>query len=117
MKVIEESQINHQVKLNQANLWYVVLLVTILRYLGPKRVQTHFEFIQAILWSIFMIFFWKILNLDGRALTVTPSLPDDVDFNGFNHVGGEDVFFITNPGLGLWAYRGRLCDERNMGNV
>jgi len=36
---------------------------------------------------------------------------------GFNHVGGEDVFFITNPGLGLWAYRGRLCDERNMGNV
>ena len=27
---------------------------------------------------------------------------------GYNHVAGEDVFFIGNPGLGLWAYRGRL---------
>jgi len=27
---------------------------------------------------------------------------------GYNQVGGEDVFFIGNPGLGLWAYRGRL---------
>jgi nickel-dependent lactate racemase len=33
--------------------------------------------------------------------------------HGYNHVGrddvdGEDVFFIPNPGLGLWAYRGKL---------
>jgi nickel-dependent lactate racemase len=27
---------------------------------------------------------------------------------GFNHVDGEDIYFIPNPGLGLWAHRGRL---------
>jgi nickel-dependent lactate racemase len=27
---------------------------------------------------------------------------------GYNQVGGEEVFFIPNPGLGLWAYRGKL---------
>jgi nickel-dependent lactate racemase len=27
---------------------------------------------------------------------------------GYNHMGGEDIFFIADPGLGLWAYRGRL---------
>jgi nickel-dependent lactate racemase len=28
--------------------------------------------------------------------------------HGFNRVGGEDIFFISNPGLGLWAHRSRL---------
>ena len=28
--------------------------------------------------------------------------------HGYNSVDGEEVFFIPNPGLGLWAYRGRL---------
>jgi hypothetical protein len=28
--------------------------------------------------------------------------------HGYNRVGGEEVFFIPNPGLGLWAYRGKL---------
>ncbi len=28
--------------------------------------------------------------------------------HGFNHVEGEEIFFIANPGLGLWAHRGRL---------
>lgn len=27
---------------------------------------------------------------------------------GYNRVGGEDVYFIPNPGLGLWAHRGKL---------
>jgi nickel-dependent lactate racemase len=27
---------------------------------------------------------------------------------GYNQVDGEEVFFIPNPGLGLWAYRGKL---------
>ena len=27
---------------------------------------------------------------------------------GYNRVDGEEVFFIANPGLGLWAWRGRL---------
>jgi nickel-dependent lactate racemase len=27
---------------------------------------------------------------------------------GFNRVGGEDVFFISNPALGLWAHPDRL---------
>lgn len=28
--------------------------------------------------------------------------------DGFNTVHGEDIFYISNPGLGLWAYRGRF---------
>ena len=31
--------------------------------------------------------------------------------HGYNRVDGEDVFFIPNPGLGLWAYRGKLFSE------
>jgi nickel-dependent lactate racemase len=27
---------------------------------------------------------------------------------GNNYVDGEEIFFIPNPGLGLWAYRGKL---------
>jgi len=30
--------------------------------------------------------------------------------HGFNHVEGEDIFFIANPGLGLWAHRGRFSE-------
>jgi nickel-dependent lactate racemase len=30
---------------------------------------------------------------------------------GYNTVDGEEVFFIPNPGLGLWAHRGRFLDE------
>jgi hypothetical protein len=28
--------------------------------------------------------------------------------HGLNRVGGEEIFFIANPGLGLWAHRSRL---------
>ncbi len=28
--------------------------------------------------------------------------------DGWNFVEGEEIFFISNPGLGLWAYEGRL---------
>ena len=27
---------------------------------------------------------------------------------GFNRINGEDIFFIPNPGLGLWAHRARI---------
>lgn len=30
--------------------------------------------------------------------------------DGWNVVDGEEIFFISNPGLGLWAYEGRLPD-------
>ena len=30
--------------------------------------------------------------------------------DGWNTVDGEEIFFISNPGLGLWAYEGRLPD-------
>jgi len=29
--------------------------------------------------------------------------------HGWNTVNGEDLFFIANPGLGLWAHESRLC--------
>ncbi len=28
--------------------------------------------------------------------------------DGWNVVGGEEIFYVSNPGLGLWAYEGRL---------
>ena len=28
--------------------------------------------------------------------------------HGYNCVDGEEIFFVPNPGLGLWAYRGRF---------
>jgi nickel-dependent lactate racemase len=28
--------------------------------------------------------------------------------DGYNNVDGEEVFYISNPALGLWAYRGRF---------
>jgi nickel-dependent lactate racemase len=28
--------------------------------------------------------------------------------DGWNIVDGEEIFFVSNPGLGLWAYRGRF---------
>ena len=31
--------------------------------------------------------------------------------HGMNQVGGEDIFFIANPGLGLWAHRSRLSES------
>ena len=32
--------------------------------------------------------------------------------HGYNRVEGEDVFFIPNPGLGLWAYRANLLEQK-----
>ncbi|MGD0498321.1 MAG: lactate racemase domain-containing protein [Bryobacteraceae bacterium] len=31
---------------------------------------------------------------------------------GYNRVDGEEVFFINNPGLGLWAWRDRFSDSQ-----
>ncbi|MGD0731020.1 MAG: lactate racemase domain-containing protein [Terracidiphilus sp.] len=35
--------------------------------------------------------------------------------HGYNQVDGEEVFFVANPGLGLWAYRGKLGIGRDDG--
>jgi nickel-dependent lactate racemase len=35
--------------------------------------------------------------------------PDKLQ-DGWNTVDGEEIFFISNPGLGLWAYEGRFKD-------
>ena len=29
--------------------------------------------------------------------------------DGYNTVNGEEIFFISNPALGLWAHKGRFC--------
>ena len=31
--------------------------------------------------------------------------------DGYNQVGSEEIFFISNPGLGLWAHRDRFGSE------
>jgi hypothetical protein len=30
---------------------------------------------------------------------------------GYNQLDGEEIFFIPNPGLGLWSFRGKLGSE------
>ena len=30
--------------------------------------------------------------------------------DGWNVVDGEEIFYVSNPGLGLWAYRGRFLE-------
>jgi len=32
--------------------------------------------------------------------------------DGWNMVDGEEIFFVSNPGLGLWAYRGRFAEAK-----
>jgi len=32
--------------------------------------------------------------------------------HGMNRVNGEDIFFIANPGLGLWSHRGKLSEAK-----
>ncbi|MFN8257550.1 MAG: lactate racemase domain-containing protein [Bacteroidales bacterium] len=31
--------------------------------------------------------------------------------DGFNHVDGENIFYISNPALGLWAWKNRFDEE------
>ena len=33
--------------------------------------------------------------------------PDKLS-HGYNRLDGEELFFVSNPGLGLWAHRSRL---------
>ena len=63
----------------QSKLWYVTLLVAILRLLAPRQVHSNFQFLQAAFWSAFMVVAWTIFNLDGRVLTSHPTKPDEVD--------------------------------------
>jgi len=37
--------------------------------------------------------------------------------HGYNQVNGEEVFFIANPGLGLWAHRSRLAESSEQAEV
>jgi nickel-dependent lactate racemase len=48
----------------------------------------------------------------GDLKTMLPRYNPQTLRHGYNNVHGEAVFFIPNPGLGLWAYRGKLM-ERN----
>ncbi len=43
-------------------------------------------------------------NLDAMVKRYDPEKLKD----GYNTIDGEEVFFISNPGLGLWAHRSRL---------
>jgi nickel-dependent lactate racemase len=43
-------------------------------------------------------------NLAEYSAKYDPALMKD----GWNVVDGEEIFYVSNPGLGLWAYRGRF---------
>jgi hypothetical protein len=44
-------------------------------------------------------------DLDEYARRYDPAVLQD----GWNVVDGEEIFFVSNPGLGLWAYQGRFA--------
>ena len=46
-------------------------------------------------------------NYGDLSSMLTRYNPEQLQY-GYNTVDGEAVFFIANPGLGLWAYRGRF---------
>ena len=47
---------------------------------------------------------FRYATLDEVARKYDPAKLKD----GFNDVDGEEIFYISNPALGLWAYRGRF---------
>jgi nickel-dependent lactate racemase len=46
----------------------------------------------------------------GDLATYTAKYNPEKLKDGWNIVDGEEIFYISNPGLGLWAYRGRFKD-------
>ena len=46
----------------------------------------------------------------GDLAAYTAKYDPDKLADGWNIVDGEEIFFISNPGLGLWAYEGRFKD-------
>lgn len=46
----------------------------------------------------------------GDLAEYTKKYDPDVLVDGWNMVDGEEIFYISNPGLGLWAYEGRFKD-------
>ena len=44
----------------------------------------------------------------GDLATYTAKYNPETLKDGWNMVDGEEIFFISNPGLGLWAYEGRF---------
>jgi nickel-dependent lactate racemase len=49
---------------------------------------------------------FKYANLDEMTKRYDPSVLKD----GMNIVNGEEIFYISNPALGLWAYKERFID-------
>jgi nickel-dependent lactate racemase len=46
----------------------------------------------------------------GDLAEMTKKYNPDTLKDGWNTVDGEEIFYISNPGLGLWAYKGRFKD-------
>lgn len=46
----------------------------------------------------------------GDLAAMTAKYDPAVLKDGWNVVDGEEIFYISNPGLGLWAYKGRFID-------
>ena len=49
----------------------------------------------------------------GDLATMTARYNPSVLKDGWNVVDGEEIFFVSNPALGLWAYEGRFADSRH----
>ena len=32
--------------------------------------------------------------------------------DGYNYINGEEIFYISNPALGLWAFKERFYDKK-----
>ena len=45
----------------------------------------------------------------GDLVEYTKKYDPETLTDGWNTVDGEEIFYISNPGLGLWAYEGRFA--------
>jgi hypothetical protein len=52
----------------------------------------------------------------GDLQTLLPLFDPQKLRQGYNRVQGEDIFFIGNPGLGLWSHRDKLKSETTVSN-
>jgi nickel-dependent lactate racemase len=52
----------------------------------------------------------------GDLQTLLPLFDPQKLRQGYNRVQGEDIFFIGNPGLGLWSHRDKLESETTVSN-
>ena len=81
-------------------------VITDLAVINPQHIQTNFEDVDAYLTEAMEPYTQLVVTEDsiGDAKKTLAQLRKLKD--GINTVDGEEIFYISNPALGLW-----VCDD------